>query len=163
MTIEASPDIAIPMVTVSVFLDGVSPEDGARLLVRPLEKELRTIEGVKELNATARESIAYVLVEFEAEIEMSQALTDVREAVDRAKAELPRETEEPVVKEVSANDFPTIVIALSGDNVQERDLFRSAQMLKRKIEAVPDVLSADMSGHREEVVEAIIDPARLEH
>jgi len=163
MTIEASPDIAIPMVTVSVFLDGVSPEDGARLLVRPLEKELRTIEGVKELNATARESIAYVLVEFEAEVEMSQALTDVREAVDRAKAELPRETEEPVVKEVSANDFPTIVIALSGDNVQERDLFRSAQMLKRKIEAVPDVLSADMSGHREEVVEAIIDPARLEH
>ena len=163
MTIESSPDITVPLVTVSVFLDGVSPEDGARLLVRPLEKELRTIEGVKELNATARESLAYVLVEFEAEIEMSQALTDVREAVDRAKAELPRDAEEPVVKEVSANDFPTVVIALSGSNVQERDLFRAAQMLKRKIEALPDVLSADMNGHREEVVEAIIDPARLEH
>ncbi len=163
MTIEANPNIEVPLVTVSVYLDGVSPEDGARLLIRPLEKELRTLEGIKELNATARESIAYVLVEFEAEANLDEALNDVRAAVDRAKAELPRDAEEPVVKEVTAVDMPTVVVALSGENVKDRVLFQSAQFLKRKIEAMPTVLSADMSGHREEVLEAVIDPARLEH
>jgi multidrug efflux pump len=163
MTIESNPNVEVPLVTVSVYLDGVSPEDGARLLVRPMEKELRTIEGVKEINATARESMAYVLVEFEAEAKLSEALSDVREAIDRAKAELPRDAEEPVVKEVSAVDMPTVVIALSGSDVPERVLFQSAQFLKRKLEEIPDVLSADMNGYREEVVEAVIDPARLEH
>ncbi len=163
MTIESNPNVEVPLVTVSVFLDGVSPEDGARLLVRPMEKELRTIEGVKEINATARESMAYVLVEFEAEANLDEALSDVREAIDRAKTELPRDAEEPIVKEVSAVDMPTVVIALAGNDVKERVLFQSAQFLKRKLEEIPDVLSADMNGFREEVVEAVIDPARLEH
>jgi len=163
MAVETDPDVTVPIVFVQVYLDGVSPEDGARLLVRPLEKELRTLEGLEEITATSRESLAYVIVEFETGIDMDVAIDEVREAVDRAKAELPSDAEEPVVKEISASDFPAVVVTVSGEGVLERDLFNAAQRLKRKIETEPDVLSANLVGHREEVVEALIDPARLEH
>ena len=162
-SIEAFPDIAVGVATVSVFLDGISPEDGARLLVRPLEKEVRTVEGVLEINATALESIAYLVVEFEAGIDIDDALVDLREAVDRAKVELPQSAEEPVVEEISAAAFPTIVVAFSGENVAERVLFQAAREVEQRIEALPDVLSADLGGNREEVLEVVIEPSRLEH
>ncbi len=163
MPLEADPDVSVPIVFVQVTLEGASPEDAARLLLRPLEKELRTLEGLDEIIATARESIAYTVVKFETEVDMNKALLDVREAVDRAKAEFPNDTDEPQVKEISASDYPAIVVTLAGEGIQERELFKAAQLLKRNIEAIPDVLSANMAGHREEVIEALIDPARLEH
>ncbi|VUD52636.1 Multidrug resistance protein MdtC [Thalassocella blandensis] len=162
MVIEAGPNPSIPIVVVTLFQDGISPEDGARLLVRPMEKELRSLDGLKEVRATSRETISYLIVEFEADIDADQALLDVRAAVDRGKSELPSEAEEPVVSEVSANDAPTIVVTVSGD-VQERVLFQTAQGLQREIESLPSVLEANLVGHREEQIEAIIDPARLEH
>ena len=162
-SIEAFPDIAAGVATVSVFLDGISPEDAARLLVRPLESEIRAVEGVVEINATARESVAYLVVEFETTIDIDDALVDLREAVDRARAELPQSAEEPVVQEISAAAFPTIVVAFSGDNVSERVLFQAARDVQQRIEALPDVLAADLGGNREEVLEVVIEPSRLEH
>ncbi len=163
MTVEASPNIAVPIAIVSVFHDGISPEDGARLIARPLEKELRSLEGIDEIVATARESIVYMVVRFEAEEDVEQAIRNTREAVDRGRAELPQGAEEPVIKEISANSQPTIVVTLSGGQVPERDLFNTARQLQNMIEAEPEVLEANMVGHREEVVEVIIDPERLEY
>lgn len=162
MVIEASPNPSVPIVLVMLYQDGISPEDGARLLVRPMEKELRSLEGLKEVRSTSRETVSYIIVEFEADIDVDQAINDVRAAVDRGKSELPTEAEEPVVNEVSADDAPTIVVTVSGE-VQERVLFTTAQTLKRQIESLPSVLEAEMKGHREEQVEAVIDPARLQH
>ena len=162
MTVEAFPNPSVPIVVVSVYQEGISPEDAARLLIRPLEKELRVLEGVKEIRATARESIVYVVIEFDAAREIDQAVIDVRAAVDRAKVELPREAEEPQVKEASAKNAPTIIVTVSGDT-SERVLFQTAQRLKRQLETLGSVLTADLTGHREEVVEAIVDPAKLEH
>ncbi|MFA7555099.1 MAG: efflux RND transporter permease subunit [Spongiibacteraceae bacterium] len=161
--IESNPSITIPYVYVYVYLDGVSPEDAARLLVRPLEKELRSIEGVDELTATASESNASIVVKFDADVDVNKALVDTREAVNRAKAELPSEAEEPLVEEISADDMPAIIVALGGEKISERQLFDVAKKLKRKIENLPGILNANMVGNREEVAEAIIDPAQLEH
>ncbi|MDH3811479.1 MAG: efflux RND transporter permease subunit, partial [Gammaproteobacteria bacterium] len=76
---EAEPDIEIPIVYVSIEHDGISPEDSERLLVRPMEQELRSIEGVKEMTASAYEGGANVQLEFDAGIDTKQALQDVRE------------------------------------------------------------------------------------
>ena len=81
---EAEPDIEIPIVYVSIEHDGISPEDSERLLVRPMEQELRSIEGVKEMIANAFEGGANVQLEFDAGIDTKQALQDVREKVDLA-------------------------------------------------------------------------------
>ena len=160
--IESSPQIDVPVFMVAVPHEGISPEDAARLLVKPLEVELRTVEGADEIRAVAYEGMARVIVEFEADYDLDQALTDVRAAVDRAKPELPRSAEEPFIVEQSANDFPIIQINLVGRDVPERVVYNAAQALRDDIKALSDVLDATLHGHREEVLEVVIDPAKLE-
>ncbi len=158
---EAEPDIPIPIIYVSMIHEGISPEDAERLLVRPMENELRSIEGIKEMTAIASEGQASVTLEFEAGFDNEQALDDVREKVDIAKAELPEETEEPTVHEVNFSLFPVIVVTLSGE-VPERSLVKLARDLRDKLEGISEVLEVDIGGDREEVVEIIVDPVFLD-
>ena len=158
---ESDPDIAIPIIYVLVPHDGISPEDAERLLVRPMEQELRNVEGLKELRSTAREGSATVVLEFEAGFDSDQALSDVREKVDDAKNELPGDTEEPSVHEVNVALFPVIVVTLYGE-VSERVLVSLARGLRDKLEGLPGVLEADIAGDREDMLEVLVDPGRLE-
>jgi len=158
---EAEPDVTIPIIYVSMTLEGVSPEDGERLLLRPMEKELRAVEGVKEMRSTSFLGGANVVLEFEAGFNAEKAITDVRESVDRAKSELPTETKEPIVKEVNVSLFPVLVVTLSGP-VPERTLLRLARDLRDRIETIPNVLSVRIAGDREELVEIVIDPVLVE-
>ncbi|HYH21264.1 MAG TPA: efflux RND transporter permease subunit [Azospirillum sp.] len=158
---EAAPDINIPIIYVSMVHEGISPEDSERLLLRPMEQELRTIEGVKEMRSTAYQGGGFVLLEFDAGFDAKKALQDVREKSDRAKAELPVETEEPTVTEVNFSLFPVLVVILSGD-VPERTLLHLARDLKDRIEGIPAVLKAEIAGDRDELVEVIVDPLRVE-
>jgi multidrug efflux pump len=157
---EAEPDVPVPTIYVSMVYRGISPEDGERLLVRPMEREMRSVEGVKEITGQSYPNGANVTLEFEAGFDVDKALQDVREAVDIAKAELPAGAEEPSVNEVNMSLLPILAISLSGD-VPERTLFTIAKRLKDKIEDVPSVLEADIAGDREEQMEVIIDPALL--
>ncbi len=158
---EADPDINIPIIYVSMTHEGISPEDAERLLVRPMEVELRGIEGVKEMRSTAGEGHASVLLEFEAGFDSDSALDDVREKVDIGKKELPDETDDPSVNEVNVGLFPVLVVTLSGD-IPMRSLIRIAKDLQDDVEGIPGVLEADIGGDREEVLEVIIDPVKLE-
>ena len=158
---EAQPEVKIPIIYVSMSHDGISPADAERLLVRPMEKELRSIEGIKEMSATASEGHASVLLEFDAGFDADQALLDVREKVDVAKSELPDETDEPTVTEINTSDFPVMVVTLSG-GVPERTLFHLARILKDAIETLPTILEARMVGDREEVLDVLVDPLLLE-
>jgi len=162
MPVEMAPNVTLPVVMVMVRHDGISPEDGARLLVRPIEKELKTLDGIEEIKATARESMVIVTAEFESSENIKNAVADVREAVDRAKAEFPLDTKEPIVNELSPSPEPTIIITFSGENVTERELYSATKYYQRQLEMLPNVLTAGISGHRDEVVDVVIDPSRLE-
>lgn len=158
---ESDPDINIPIVYVTASHDGISPEDAERLILRPLEQEMRTIEGVKEMRSTGYEGGGNVTLEFEAGFDADKALDDVREKVDLAKGELPDDTDEPTVHEVNLSLFPVITVTLSG-NVPERALVKLARDLQDAIESIPSVLEADIAGDRDEMIEIIIDPAKVE-
>jgi multidrug efflux pump len=158
---EAEPDVTIPIVYVSVVYDGISPEDGERLLIRPLEKELQSIEGLREMKATGSQGFASVTLEFDAGFDADQALQDVREKVDIAKAELPPGSEEPRVTEVNISLFPVLTVVLSGE-LPERSLLNIAQNLKDRMEALPGVLEVEIGGEREELLEVVVDPTALE-
>ncbi len=158
---ESEPDVAIPMMYVTVGYEGISPDDAERLLVRPLEKELQTIEGIKEMRATAAEGFASVVLEFDAGFDADQALQDVREKVDIAKAELPPDADEPRVTEINVALFPVLTVVLSG-TTPERTLISIARDLQDRIEALPGVLEVDIGGDREEVMEVIADPSVME-
>ena len=159
--VEGDPEIDVPFFVITTVHEGISPEDAERLLIMPLEIELRQVDGVEEINSFASENAGTVMVEFDADFDLDQALLDTREAVNRAKVEFPTDAEEPIVQEQSTSDFPILQINLVGD-VPERMLYNIALDLRDAIEAQPGILSADMSGQREELMEAIIDPTVLE-
>lgn len=159
---ESEPDIEIPIIYISLHHDGISPEDAERLLVRPVEQEVRVIEGIKEITASAYEGGGYVQLEFDAGASTDEALQDVREKVDAAKAELPDETDEPTVTEVKLSKFdPMLVLNIAGD-LPERALFALTRDLKEKIENLTGVLEVNVVGTREELLEVIVDPLAME-
>ena len=160
--IANEPHVEVPFFIITTIHEGISPEDAERLLVMPMEIELRKVEGVKELTAYASEGVANLMVEFDADQDLNEALVDVREAVDRAKPELPSTAEEPVVEEATTQEFPMIQINLVGEDVPERMIYNIAIELRDDIEAISGVLEADLRGHREELLEAVIDPTALE-
>ena len=160
--IESDPDVAIPIIFVMIPHEGISPEDSERLLTRPMELELRTLEGVKDINSYSAEGSATLIIEFDSSFDQDQAVSDVREAVDTAKAKIPSTAEEPIVKEVSASDFPIITISVGGKGIADRARYRIARQIKDEIEGISEVLEARLEGNREEMLEAVIDPAQLE-
>jgi len=161
LPIANDPHVELPYFYVGVVHDGISPEDAERLLVQPMEAELRKLEGLVELNSTAAEGMASFFVEFDVSQDLGRAVADVREAVDRARAEIPTTAEEPFVEELNADSFPMLQINFIGGDTSERSIYQAALQLRDEIESVPSVLSAEMQGHREEVLEVIIDPNAL--
>ena len=154
---EARPDVNVPIIYVSMSLKGISPEDAERLLVRPMEAEVKSIEGVKEIRSSAFQGGANVLMEFEAGFNADLALADVREKVDIAKADLPVDADEARVEEVNLSLFPIIIVTLGGE-VPERSLLKISRDLQEKIEGISSVLEANIGGDRDEQVEIVIDP-----
>jgi multidrug efflux pump len=159
---ESSPDITVPIVYVSVSHEGISPEDADRLIYKPLESELKSLDGLKEMISTASQGHLSITLEFYGDADIDQALIDVREKVDTAKKDLPRDSDEPIVKEINVALFPVMIVTLSGD-VDESLLYASANRLKDALEAIPGVLSSDIIGKREELAEIIVDPARMDN
>ncbi|HCH56533.1 MAG TPA: MFS transporter, partial [Rhodospirillaceae bacterium] len=158
---EARPDVNIPIIYVSMSLKGISPEDAERLLVRPMESELKSIEGIKEMRSSAYLGGANVLLEFEAGFNADQALNDVRERADIAEADLPEDAEEPRVEEVNLSLFPIIIVTLGGE-VPERTLLKIGRDLQEKVKGISAVLEANIGGDRDEQVEIVIDPLLLD-
>ncbi|MFS1443342.1 MULTISPECIES: efflux RND transporter permease subunit [unclassified Vibrio] len=159
---ESSPDITIPIIYVSVGHQGISPTDAERLLVRPIEQELRSIEGVKEMTATAAEGHASVVLEFNVGVDLTKAMADVRDAVDLAKPKLPEDSDEPTVNEVTlASEQPVLSVVLFG-TVPERTIVQIAREVGDKLESYRQILEVNIAGDREDIVEIIVDPLLME-
>ncbi len=158
---ESSPDIQIPIIYISVSLEGVSPEDAERLLIRPLETELRNLDGIKDMESHATLGFASVVLTFEAGFDDDKALQDVREKVDLVKPEFPVDADEPTVSEVNFSLFPVINVVLTAD-IPDRQLLRIARSLRDELEAIPSVLEVDIAGEREETIDIVADPMFVE-
>ena len=158
---EGSPDIDIPVLFVSVPFPGISAADSETLLVKPLESELEDIEGLKSMSATASEGYAGVLLEFDFGWDKEGTIADVRDKVGQAAAEFPEGADRYTINEINISEFPIIVLAVSGE-VPERVLAQVAKEFETRIEALPSVLSTETIGYRDDVLEVIIDPLKLE-
>jgi multidrug efflux pump len=157
---ESTPDIHVPYIYVVVTQRGISPEDSERLLLKPLETALKSVNNVKTMSSTAFEGGGNVLLEFEAGFNSNAALEDVRAKVASAKSQLPTDATDPSVNEINISLFPVISVALAG-NLPERALGQIARQAQDVIEQVPGVLSATLQGTRDEVVEVIAEPMLL--
>ncbi|NRA88045.1 MAG: efflux RND transporter permease subunit, partial [Rhizobiales bacterium] len=158
---EGDPDIPIPIFLISLPFQGISPEDADKLLVKPMETELRTIEGLKKITSSALQGFASIVLEFDVNFDKEKASIKVREKVDKAKSKLPAGANEPSISEFNTALNPVINVTISGQ-IPERSLKRYADLMQDALEGIDTVLEANMQGIREEVLEITIDSLRLE-
>ena len=158
---EGEPDIEIPALFVSVVFPGISAEDSEDQLVKVMETELADLDGLKTMWGTAAENYAAVALEFEFGWDKTAIMADVRDAMTKAEAEFPVGGEPYSLTELNFSTFPMIIVSLSGD-VPERTMVRLARDLQDDLESLDAVLEAGIAGDRDEMVEILIDPLRLE-
>jgi len=158
---EGEPDIEIPALFVSVPFPGISAEDSEKLLVKVMETELSDLDGLKDLSGTASENFAGVALEFEFGWDKTAIMADVRDAMSAAEAKFPTGAEKYTLNEINFSEFPIIIVNLSGD-VPERTMAQVANDLQDRLEGLEPILEAGIAGKREEMVEVLIDPLRLE-
>lgn len=158
---EAAPDIQIPYVGVTAFYEGVAPSDMETLVTLKLEKELKALKDVKEMRSTTVEGFSQIMIEFEPEVDIDDALQKVREKVDLAQPELPPDMEdEPTITEFNFSEMPIIYVNINGADDQVR-LKYIADELEDRLEAIPGVLKVDVSGDLEREIRLEFDPDRL--
>jgi multidrug efflux pump len=155
---EQVPDVKIPIIMVGTSLSGISPEDSERLLLKPMENGLRSVENVQEMMSIATEGRAYLILKFDAGFDNKKALDDVRSKLDNIV--IPRDAEKVTASEVNLSLFPVLNLVISGD-LDNRSLLAIAREVKKSIEALPNVLKADIGGYRKDIIEVLIDPKIL--
>jgi multidrug efflux pump subunit AcrB len=158
---EAAPDIEIPYVMVYAPYFGTSPEDMETLVSRKLEKQLKGLADLEEMSSSSSEGSSTIFLEFKPDVEMSDALQEVRDAVELAKPELPQDVKDDlVVYELSIEDWPIQQVVLSGD-YDPVLLKKTAEDLQEELEQIKGVLSVDLTGGIELEVSVDVDPDRL--
>ncbi len=157
---ESFPDVNIPMMITTVTYTGISPEDGERLIAKPLEKEFKTISGLKEMDSRCYEGYCQVMLEFDAGYDIEKGLRETKDAVDDAKATMPKDIDEPIIKEINTSEFAIAIVNIYG-SAPEKTLMNIAKEMQDVLEAIPGVLEAEIGGERDEQIEILIDPAKL--
>jgi multidrug efflux pump subunit AcrB len=157
---EASPEITIPMISVSTVYPGVAPKDMETLVSRVIEEELNKIPEITDLTSVSDQGYSNVTAEFASDMDMDEALQKVREKIDLAKPELPVDAEDPVISEFNFAEFPIMQVNISGayDLVRLKEV---AEDLQDRLEQIPSMLEVRLSGGLERVVKVDVDLALL--
>ncbi len=158
---ESFPDIKIPKIFVKTVYPGNPPVDMENLITRPLEKELHTIKGVKKLTSTSSQDNSDIVVEFKSDYDIKQALQDVKDAIDRAKSDLPDDLKmDPMAKELDASEFPILSINMYGDFSME-ELRKISDDLKNDLEAIPEISKVNIKGLNDRQININVDKEKL--
>jgi multidrug efflux pump len=158
---EGEPDIEIPALFVSVPFPGISAADAETLLLKPMETELSDLDGLKTMTGTASENYAGIALEFEFGWDKTSIIADVRDAMGTAESQFPEGAETYSINEINFSEFPIIIVNMTGP-VPERTMARFAKLLQDDLEGLDAVLEAGIAGNRDEMLEVLIDPLKLE-
>ncbi|REG78419.1 efflux RND transporter permease subunit [Algoriphagus antarcticus] len=159
---ESFPEIVIPTVYIGTPYPGNSPVDMENLITRPIEKELKSLNDVKDITSTSVQDFSSIVVEFNAGVEISKAIQDVKDAVDKSKSELPTDLDQdPNVLEINTSDFPIMNVNISGD-YSEAELKKFGEYLEDEIEKLAEISKADLAGTVEREIQINADPYKME-
>ncbi|SHI32469.1 Multidrug efflux pump subunit AcrB [Hymenobacter daecheongensis DSM 21074] len=159
---ENFPDIVVPRIIVATIYPGISPADMENLVTRQIEKELKSVNGVKKINSTSNQDYSVIDVEFNTNVQVQYAKQLVKDAVDKARNELPNDLPTPPsVQEVSFSEFPIMTINLSG-NLSTTQLKKFADDFQDKIEALPEISRVDIVGALDQQVNVDVDLYKMQ-
>ena len=160
LPLESAPDVPIPLILVTTRYEGVSPADVETSVTAKIEKELSGLKGVKEIRSSSGEGISMITIEFQPDVIVDDAMQYVRDRVDRAKADLPDDADEPSLTEINIAEFPIMMVSISG-SVSPVQLKEIADQLKDTIEQLPGVLDVNVHGALEREIRLEFDRDRL--
>jgi multidrug efflux pump len=161
---ERFPDIVLPQIYVSTIYAGTSPKDMENLVTRPIEKQIKAITGarIRNVKSTSIQDYSSILVEFESNVKVDVAKQKVKDAVDKAKTDLPTDlTSQPDVIEVSFSDFPIMFVNVSG-NYDGLKLKEYAKKLQDRFEELREVNKAEIAGAPEREIQVNLDKFKME-
>jgi multidrug efflux pump len=159
---EQFPEIVIPTIIVSTPYPGTSPEDMENLVTRPIEKQAKSLADVKKITSNSIQDFSVIVVEFNPGMEVSEAKQRVRDAVDKAKSDLPNNLPtEPEIKEVDISEIPIMNINLAGDYDLQR-LKKFAEDAQDKIESLPGITRVDIVGALEREIQVDVDMYKMQ-
>jgi multidrug efflux pump subunit AcrB len=159
---ESFPEVKQPIVYINTAYPGNSPLDMENLVCRPIEKEINTISGLKKLTSTNIQDFSIIVAEFELSVKGEKAVLEVKDAIDRAKIDLPNDLPaDPSVMEMDFSEFPVMNVNVSGDYPQNK-LKEYAEHLQDEIENLSAISSVDITGLSEEELEVSIDRVKME-
>jgi multidrug efflux pump len=161
---EQFPDIVIPTIYVQTIYVGNSPKDIENLVTRPIEKQIKGITGakIKKFTSTSQQDYSAIIVEFDTDVKTEVALQKVKDAMDKAKQDLPTDlTEEPTALEVNLSDQPIMYVNLSGDYEMAK-LKKFADDMKDKLEEIPQINRIDIVGAPEREFQINVDNYRMQ-
>jgi len=162
---EQFPDIVIPTIYVQTIYVGNSPKDMENLVTRFIEKQIKSITGakIKKFTSTSQQDYSAIVVEFDTDVKTDIALQKVKDAVDKAKTDLPTDlTQEPTVLEVSFSEQPIMYVNLSGDYDLQR-LKKYADDVKDRLEDLPQINRVDIVGAPEREFQINVDNYRMQN
>jgi multidrug efflux pump len=160
---ESFPEVVIPTIYVGTSYPGNSPVDIENLITRPIEKEIKKLKNVDKFTSTSIQGYSTIIVEFSFDEDVSKALSDVKDAVDKAKPELPNDNTltDPDIFEIDFSDFPVMNVNLSG-NFSKDELKKHAEYLQEEIEKLPEISAADIRGLLDKEVKIDVDMFKMQ-
>lgn len=157
---EAAPDVTIPLVIVATPYIGVSPVDIEGLITQPLERALKGLKDLKQITSVSKEGLSTIRVEFNTGIDIDEALRRVRDKVNSTRPQLPNDILDPVISEINISEFPIMFVNVGGEVGLAR-LKKIADDIRDRIEGIPGVIRADITGGLEPEVQVNVDVYRM--
>src|SRR5690606_36529915 len=159
---ESFPEIKIPQIIVQTFNPGTSPENMENLVTKPIEKQVKNLTGVKKITSNSFQDFSVVIVEFNTDVEVDKAKEDVKDAVDKARPDLPQDLpNEPEVKDIDLSELPILYVNISG-NYDLNRLKKYADRIQDKIEEMKEIKRVDMVGALEREIQINVDLFRMQ-
>ena len=161
---ESAPEVQIPVGVVTTVLPGASAEEVEKLLTNKIEERLANLTDVSSLTSTSREGVSSIVVEYAADAPLKESLDKLKDEVDRVKADLPEEANDPLVSEVNFVDQPILIATISAD-LPFGALAELGEQVKSELQGIAGVSRVEVQGTRDREVQVIVrkeDLARLQ-
>ena len=157
------PDVAPPVVTVGIPYPGASPDGVEKEILDPIEEQIASIAGVKQVMSKAYDGYAFIMVEFIFGKDLSEATQDLRDAISAKRADLPPEMKEPIIKKFNDTDRPIVSLALTSSVLSQAELTRLADpTLTRELRSIQGVAEVLVSGKVERELTVELKPAAMQ-
>lgn len=158
---EAFPEVKVPTIYILTFYYGTSPTDMENLVAKPLEKQMKSLSGVKKITSNSQQDFCNIVIEFNTNVKSELALQQVKDAIDKAKKDLPQKLDQgPNAQAINFSDFPIMNVNIAGEDLKKIKIV--ADNVKDQIESLKEITRVDMIGALNREIQVDVDMYKMQ-